>query len=671
MRRGLTPALMLVLAYTGPALANAREGARAALGAGAQSFFDGNPRAARIELLNAIKADPDWALPHALQGRVYLALGDGAAAEAELQRAISDGMKASAVTHLLAHAYLLQGDPERALDMAGRPVAIPSARAYVHRVAARAAIAVGDFQRAAKELDAAFAITPGSSLLWSDIGRFRALSGNVGGAVEAAQRASALNPVNVEALLLMGQLVRGQYGLLAALPWFDKAVQIDPGNMEAMGQSAATLGEAGQATAMLALTRKMLAIDPDNVQAYYLQAVLAARAGNDNLARSLVYRIRGRMDSVPAMMLLQSVLEMRSGNAEQAIARLEDLSKAQPQNFTIRRLLGAAMLQSGDPRSAIAVLTPIARRADADSYTLSVIGRACEAVGDRVAAATYLDRAAQPLSSEPAAFEMLDGQAVSDFGESGNADVAIPRINRLVLKGELAAALAAAERLRDLNRGAPAAHVLVGDVLMMQGRSVDAANAYRVAANIQFSESTAMRLIAALQRSGQGAAALRVLNLFLSQNPRSVPGLRLASDYLMASGQWDRAIDMLENVRARIGNRDAAILSSLGWAWFNKGTAQTAVDYARAAYAIAPSNPAVANGYGWILYKTGTDRQGGVALLKKAVAIAPDRAEPRYQLAQGLAGLGLKAAAKAQLQAALAIPDFPNRTKAAELLSRL
>ena len=153
MRRGLTPALLLVLAYAGPALANDRDDARTALGAGAKSFFEGSPRAARIELLNAIKADPDWALPHALQGRVYLSLGDGAAAEAELQRAISDGMKASAVTHLLAHAYLLQGDPERALDMAGRPVAIPSARAYAHRVAARAAIALGNFQRAAKDLD--------------------------------------------------------------------------------------------------------------------------------------------------------------------------------------------------------------------------------------------------------------------------------------------------------------------------------------------------------------------------------------------------------------------------------------------------------------------------------------------------------------------------------------
>lgn len=612
---------MLALAFATPALAGPREDARSAMGSGARSFFAGNPRVARIDLLNAIKADPNWALPHALQGRIYLALGDGAAAEAELQRAISDGMKTSAVSHLLAHAYWLQGDPDRALDLATKEGGSSTAQAYAHRIAARAAIALGDYQRAATDLDAALALAPKSSLLWSDIGHFRMLTGNVGGAVEAARKASTLNPVNVEALLLMGQLMRGQYGLLAAIPWFDKALEIDPGNMEAMGQSAATLGEAGQHQAMLTLTRKMLAIDPGNAQAYYLQAVLAARAGNEGLARSLVYRVRGRMASVPAMMLLESVLEMKGGNAEQAIGRLEKLLKAQPGNMTVRRLLGAAMWQAGDARSAITVLAPMANRGDADSYSLALIGRAYEAEADRLAAATYLDRASSPTRGEPTAFDVT-ASIVADNPDAGdNADIAIPRINRMVAKGELIQALTAGERLRDLNRGAPAAHVLVGDVLMALGRPADAANAYRDAANIRFSEPTAMRFVAALQKSGQGAAALDVLQLYLAQNPRSVRALRLAAEHHMATGQWDSAIAILENLRLRLGNRDATLLANLGWAWFRKGEPDRALAYAGAAYRLAPSNPAVSKGYGLILVQSGRDKAAGAALLKKAARI--------------------------------------------------
>ena len=620
MRPGLARFLLVSLACVVPAQANAGEGdARTALAAGARSFLDGNPRAARIELLNAIKADPENSLPHALQGRIYLALGDGAAAEAELQRAIRNGMEVPRLSHLLAHAYLLQGDPDRALEAADRAAGSPIALAYAHRIAARAAIALGQNDRAAGQLDAALALAPRSSLLWSDIGRFRLLTGNVGGAVEAAQRATMLNPANIEALLLMGQLVRGQYGMLAAIPWFERALDIDPGNIEAMAQFAATLGEAGQNTAMLALTRKMLTIDPDNAQAFYLQAVMAARDGNDGLARSLVYRIRGKMDMVPAMMLLQSVLEMKDGNAEQAIARLEDLLRVQPGNLTVRRLLGLALWQAGDARSAIAVLEPIARGADADSYTLTLIGRAYEAADDRAAAAISLDRAAQARRGAPTVFNRPGGLS-EKLGDPENADVAIPRINAMALNGELASALNAAKRLRDLNLGTPAAHVLVGDVLTLLGRPADAANAYRAAANLQFSEATAMRFVAALQQSRQSAAALRVLDLYLSQNPRSVPALRLAADHLMATGQWDRAIGVLEGLRQRLGNRDATLLANLGWAWFSKGKPEKAVAFAGAAYALAPSNSAVTKGYGLILLRSGKDKAGGLALIKKAAS---------------------------------------------------
>ena len=619
MRRGLTRFLLASLACTAPAQADVRDEARLTMAAGARSFFDGNPRAARIELLNAIKADPENPLTHALQGRIYLALGDGAAAEAEIQSAMRNGMNAGALSHLLAHAYLLQGDPDRALETASRAAGSPKAQAYAHRIAARAAIILGENDRAAGQLDAALAIAPRSSLLWSDIGRFRLINGNVGGAVEAAQKANMLNPSNIEALLLMGQLVRGQYGMLAAIPWFEKALKIDSGNMDAMSQFAATLGEAGQNTAMLALTRRMLTIDPDNAQAFYLQAVMAARAGKDSLARSLVYRIRGKMDSVPAMMLLQSVLEMKDGNAEQAIARLEDLSRAQPANITVRRLLGLALWQAGDARATIAALEPITRRADADSYSLTLIGRAYEAIEDREAAAISLDRAAQTRRGEPTVFQM-PGALSDKIGDTDNADIAIPRINAMALDGELAPALVAAERLRDLNRGTPAAHVLVGDVLTLLGRPADASIAYQAAANLQFSEATAMRFVAALQQSGQSAAALRVLDLYLSQNPRSVPALRLAADHLMATGQWDRAIGVLDGLRLRLGNQDATILANLGWAWFSEGKPEKAMVFAKAAYALAPSNPAVAKGYGLILFRSGKDKARGAALIKKAAS---------------------------------------------------
>ena len=660
------------LAFAWPSLAQAanRDEARTALNQGVKLLLAGDPRAARIALMNASKADSGWGLPYAVAARNALELGDGVAAEAALSRAESGGMPPVSLQHLQLHAWLLAGENDRVLSTPLEQGLRPISRAYALRIRGKAAQAAGDFDRAAREFDAALALSPNSSRLWSDIGQFRMAGGNIAGAVTAAARAHALNPRNSDAILLTGQLVRGQYGLIASLPWFQRVLDIDPGNLPAMLEMAATLGDAGHAKDMLAMTRRILAADPANAQAWYLQAVLAARAGKADLARNMLYRTGGRIDTLPGVMLLKAVLAMQDGNSEQAIAQLTDLVAAQPDNLRARRLLGTAMWRAGDARSAINVLGQMAQRADADSYTLSVIGRAYEEAGDRTLSARYLERASQPVRGEPVPFEMngdLARLATIAASNPNDANVAVPRIAAIIAAGHPDEALGEAQRLASRNEGAPAAHMLVGDAFMALNRPQDAAAAYAKAANIRFSEPLALRFIAALRASGNGAGALRVLDIFLSQNPRSVPGLLLASDHFMATGQWDAAIGVLEGLRARLGNQDATLLNNLAWAWFGKGDSAKASDFAAAAYAIAPANPAVVNSYGWILYKSGKDRIGGVALLQKAVAIAPAHPGLRFQLAQALIGIGRKAEAKPHLQAALGVADFPER-KAAQAL---
>ncbi len=669
--RWLLAALTLITATT--AHASTRDDARKALANGVAQFNRGDARAARIELLNATRLDPEWALAHALAARVALALGDGLAANAALDRAISEGYDEDALLHLRLNAELLTGDARDIIDTDVPPTLPAVSQAYAHRIRARAAIQKNDFAMAAREFEAAVPLAPSSSLLWGDIGRFRVSTGNIAGAVEAAARAVALNPRNADALLLSGELVRNQFGLNAAIPWFDRVLALDRNNIAAMLQIAATYGDSGRTRDMLAMTRKILAIDPVNAQAWYLQAVLAARAGNFTLARSLLYRIDGRLDDLPGVMLLRAVLAMEERNSEQAIALLEDLVRLQPDNLRARRLLGTAMWRAGDSRAAIAILGPLAQRADADSYTLSVVGRAYEATGDRETAARYLERATIPARSTPLPFELGGDLARLAAVRAGNPDdaiVAVPRIASLITANRAPEALAEAERIRSLNPGAPAAHMLVGDALMALNRPADAARAYATSANIRFGEPVTLRLFAALKASNQRAAALRVLDLFLQQNPRSVPGLLLAADHFMESGEWDQAIGVLEGLRGRLGNRDTTILTSLGWAWLGKGDANRAASFGKAAYAVAPGSAAVADSYGWMLFQSGKDKASGLALMAKAVAIAPGHPGLRVRLARALIDSGRRAEATPHLEAALAITDpFAERDTARALLA--
>jgi putative PEP-CTERM system TPR-repeat lipoprotein len=607
---------------------------------GVAAFNQGDVRTARVELLNALQANPDDRAARVMQARVELALGDGVAAESEIARARQAGVSAAETAHLLAHAKLLQGDARAALAEAAGATA--EHEAYAARIRGRAYMAIGDGGNARAAFDPALVVAPQDSDVWTDVARFRRSNGDVAGALEAADRAVAARPRNVEALVLRGILTRSQYGLTTALPWFDRALDIDGGNVEALVERAVTYGDQGRMRDMLADAREAHRLTGGNPTAYYLQAVLAARARNFDLARRLMVRTRGAFDDTPAGRLLLSAIDFQTGNEEQAARRLAGLVADQPANRRARRLLAAAQWRMGDAANTVVTLRPIADLPDADSSTLSLMGRALARLGDGASASLYLARAAQP---QPGARTSLDPLSEGDFAQVRNAAAQSPDdgpaqirlISALLARGQSEEALARARRLQADNPGVPEVHMLVGDALGVRGDFAGAAGQYRRAANLAFTEAVAMRLIEALQRSNQADAADNVLNLFVQQNPRSVPGLILLGGRAMQQQNWPFAIAIYEGLRQRIGNNDATILNKLAWAYSESGDLARAVPLARRAWSLDRDNPATADTLGWLLFKSGR-RAEGLVLLQRAARGAPSDSDIRRRLAEASAG---------------------------------
>lgn len=631
----------------------------------------GNYSAARSHAIAATKADPAWGLAHAVLARAYLALGDGVAAEGELGRATQAGFDARRAHQLYAHAWLLQGDADRALAEAGK--AEPRFGGYALRIAARAMAAKGDLPGAQAALATVLAANTKDSYAWSDLGRVRYTSGDIAGAIDAATKASGLDRNNVEALVLRGELVRDQYGLLAALPWFEAALKHDAYYHPALIEYAATLGDVGRNVDMLEATRRALAARPGSPQALYLQAVLAARAGKYDLARTLMQKTGGKIDHVPGVLLLNGMLDYQSGDYEQAIGTWRELVGRQPFNLEGRRMLGAALLRSGDAHGALDVLRPLALRGDADSYTLSLVGRAFERTGERDWAAKYLDRSAWPSLAGITPFGTDDSLPQLAAASASVPDDPVARVGYLkglVDAGNTGAALDQAQALERSFPGAPAAHLAVGDVYMVMGRYDDAATAYRRAADLRFDEATMLRAVDALDRAHRDGEATNVLTLYLSQNPQSIPAQRLVAHRQIVAGDWDAAIDTLEQLRSRIGNRDVALLSELAYAYTGNDDPDAGVTFARAAYRLAPMNPAATDSYGWALYQQG-NTDSALQLLEKAVAIAPDNALLLWHLGQAQADSGRNALAANNIRTALADPAFTDRAAAMALLKTL
>jgi tetratricopeptide (TPR) repeat protein len=505
-------------------------------------------------------------------------------------------------------------------------------------------MALGDGAAAQAAFEQAKAAAPGDHRVWTAFARFRRDNGDIQGALKSADKAVGLKPNDVEALTLRGELTRSQYGLRAALPWFERALEVDPNNEIALLERAATFGDIGQMEAMLADTRKVLSLSSSNPRAFYLQAMLAARAGNFGLAQSLYQRTNGTLDGQPATMLLASAIDYQTGNVQQAITRLVKLVEMQPGNRKARRLLAASQWRLGDAAATVQTLRPIADLDDADLYTLTLMGRALASQGASDRAAIYLARAAQPqqrsvsaLSSGPVSAERLAELRYAARTDPGNAGPQVRLIGALLSSGLGDEALARARALQAANPGVPDAHVLVGDALGMRGDFAGAAEHYRKAANLAFTEPTAMRMIEALERSGQAAAAAHVLQLFLEQNPRSVPAQLLAANAYLRARNWPAAIQAYEGLRRRLGDRDSAMLNNLAWAYSERGDFERAIPLARRAWALDKSNPATADTLGWLLVKSGRKAEG-LVLLERAARGSPTDADIRRHLSAARRG---------------------------------
>lgn len=626
-----------------------------------------NATAAREAALVVVRADPDNAQAHITLAKAMLALDDGVGAEAELQRAVDAGYKMRQIAHLRAHALLLQGAEEKAFVEAGK--SSPENRVYALRIRARALAALGKLPGALAAMDEATRIAPRDADVWVDVGRLKLDTGDVLGAIRASEQAVKLDGGNLDALMLRGEMVRSQFGLIAALPWFEAALKRDPYDHDLLIEYAATLGDAGRMLDSLAATRHALAIRPGSAQALYLQAVIAARAGNSDLARGLIERAGGGLAQIPAALLLGGALDIEAADYEQAMEKLKPLVANQPMNIAARKLLAIALLRTDSARNAIDLLRPVIARGDADSYSLTLAARGFERIGDRATAAQLLDRAAWPAQGDAKAFSADDSTGVlaADAAQRpGDPAALVPLIRALIAQGDKAGALARAQDIATHNPGVPAAHLLVGDMLMLMNRSADAIAAYRRAADLRFDEPVMLRLIEALDRADRRADAAKVLALFLSQNPVNVAALRLSGRWQLAAGDYETAIDTLELLRTRIGDGDTALNADLAIAYAGADEFEAAEDFGEAAYALAPSNPVAADAYGWALYRGG-DAQAAVELLQKAVALAPRHAGLRWHLAQVYADLGRKPEARAQAQAALADSRFGERAAAAAM----
>ncbi|MGV3512016.1 MAG: tetratricopeptide repeat protein [Novosphingobium sp.] len=478
------------------------------------------------------------------RARVAIAKRDGIAAEAPLRAALRQGAKADDVRAELGEALLLQGDRREARQVLYGGDFRPESAALGWQLRGRIELIEGRLAAAGAAFDQSWRIAPDNASLWVDIGRLRFSGGEQAQAIEAAERAVKLDPKNPRALELRGLLVREQFGLQAALPWFEAGLRSAPDDAGLLGEYAATLGDMGQYRAMLVVCRKLAKVDPGNVRALYLQAVLAARAGQTDLARKILLQTGTALRDMPAAMLLNGILEYRAGNANLAVGHFDRLLRVQPDNLQARMLMVRALELQGLHQQASEIALVWARQGFAPPYLLALAGDARAGLGERAESAVFRQRAlagGQRPAIAIGANQPLPVLALA-YGDAPNfAANAVPYIRGLIESGDADQAVAVADRLRLANPGAAEAWLLAGDARLMAGDRIGALDQYGRAASIRFNLPTLQRIDHAMRLVGQPAEANAMVARYLRQNPGNPQALKLLSAGRAAIGDGNGA----------------------------------------------------------------------------------------------------------------------------------
>ncbi len=547
-----------------------------------------------------------------------LARGDGIAAEAELQRAAQGGASKPELAAAMGEALIDQAAFDKARAWLAPGQFTPGEAAHGWRMLGNLERLSGNLPRAGMAYDRALIVAPNDPLLWVEIGRMRYSGGEQLQAIDAAERALAAAPDNPRALEFRAELVRDAQGYAASIPLYERALSINRNDLGLLGGYAGVLGEADRVKEMLAVTRQMLALAPRNPRAFYLQAVLAARAGQIDLARALLSRTRGQLNALPSDMLLQGLLDLEAGSANLAADELAVLADRQPANQRVQLLLARALYAAGDYNQLFARFAALTQRSDAPPYLLTLLGRAYEDQGNRAAAAPLLDRAAtaalpglQPIF-EPDLPSVLGPRFAAAPAAAGQA---VPYVRSLLNAQNQSAAAQAASRFLQLRPGSGDALALLGDVELVSGRPGDALSHYMRAAQVRFPDLLLLRIVEAYERLGQNPTSRQAVVQYLAAFPGSRLAARMAANQAALAGDWATALLLLENIRARGGNRDVRLLADLSLAQLRGGDTSDALVSAQRAWQLQPNSPVAAQALGMALAATGTDSTGARQLL--------------------------------------------------------
>ncbi|MFK8030968.1 MAG: tetratricopeptide repeat protein [Gammaproteobacteria bacterium] len=357
--------------------------------------------AASLELANLIQAHPEHREARLLQGKVSLAAGRAAAAEAQLNYARELGTTGRDIYRPLAEAILAQGQPERIKEALGE---VPGeAEDKVAWLIAQGMAALHLKEAGAAEAFFAQVVRIDSENLDAQLGlaAVKRARGDLAAAHVKIHNVTRSHPLSIAAWQALGSLRYEQGRLVDAERAFVNAIEGTDGLDRAYEYMLARVGlietqwHLDKNSLAIQNTKELMDSYPWHPLPKYVRGLLAFLANDYETAGDYLYRVVAVLpDHKPSLKLLAAInsTQGRLGRAQLYLDKYFALNENEPEMLA---LLAETYLQMGNADEAVLTLKPLITNATQNATYLDLYGTACRHARSCDDGQNYLARAVE------------------------------------------------------------------------------------------------------------------------------------------------------------------------------------------------------------------------------------------------------------------------------------
>ncbi|MDG1945251.1 MAG: PEP-CTERM system TPR-repeat protein PrsT [Halioglobus sp.] len=518
----------------------------------------GDYASANIELKSAALKDPGNAEIRSEMVGVAVTLGDGAAAEKEIRRAVELGMPPEQLTLLLVSAIYLQGDFERViLETEHFPVQLEGPfMADILAYRAHAQMQLQQYKLADATIAEALNRHNSSALAVHAKASYEAQVGRSETAMTLAKKAVEIAPGSTEAWALIGDLYAAEGALPEAVEAYDKAIESREYASLVLARRALVLAQLKKYRAANADIRWLQGAGYSN-EPYvnFVKGYIAFRQSNYAAATAALEKSVGFDEENPLSKLYLVASYLEEGKLEQAQVIANQLYYTIPNSVEVARMFASLNIRQQDFGAAKDRLGTLLEVQEDDAVALGMLGSMALMEGKGDEAVGYLQRLSVLSPDDESVQKMLNlamtmrGDYISEVTSALEQQVASEDYDRMLLsaaaalkQGQLKEAVAIAENLQQQFPDS------VGPLKMLASIHLSV-NDWRTGQALLEQtllldplEPSAVKTLAKIYLStGEEARAMTLISAYLKAFPNDKEAIGIRAELIVATRDYEEA----------------------------------------------------------------------------------------------------------------------------------